>query len=449
VTHRRRDPYTLSRAAAVEQARAQPRNRRLHEARSLADYAPHALAYPLLPENLVLVVAFGLGQALLDALFPHLWLARLLPCALVVFLLEVVAHTARGYGEPPRFTTAHLVAAFGRALPAMGLVGLAVVSLIVLVDRELHGATLVAFAFWSLALPAQLALLAITDDAFTAFDLRRAWHCLTAGGFAYAMLVVVTATVLAEPADIDLAWGALTDHLPASGSVVADLLQVYALFAVAHLLGAAFHLRRDALGLQAVVAARSEAEADAESLQESVARLLKLADEEEHHERHEAAAQLLLTAPFGSYPARPWLEELFEGACRRPKPYFAEAAGQRLVAHLVATQQWARALEVVVHAAQRWPRFQPANLDERVELARRAFELRATLAFRQLTERLEALGAAPQAVDLGFLVARWRAERDDDAAGALAALAPLLARTEHPAHRRIAALDAALRGGRG
>jgi len=448
MSHRKRDPYTLSRNAAVEQARALPRNRRLHEARSLADYAPQALIYPLLPENLVLVLAFGLGQALLDALLPDLWLARLLPCALVVFLLEVIAHTAQGFGEPPRFTAGHLVAAFGRALPAIFLVGIAAASLYELAERRMFGATLLAFGAWCLVLPAMLGHLALDGEWIEALDPRRWLDCLVAGGFACAMLVVLAATVLAAPAGIELAWGAIAARLPVAGSVAADLLQVWALLAVAHLLGAAFHIRREALGLRVILAARSEDEADAESLQESVARVLALADAEEHHRRDEAAVRLLATAGIGGHPPRAWLEELFEGACRRPKPYFADTAGQRLVAHLCANQQWARALEVVVHAAQHWARFQPGTLAERTALAHQAFERRAALAFRQLTERLDELGDAPQVVELGFLAARWRAEREDDAAGALALLAPLLARTEHPMHRRIAALDAALRGGR-
>lgn len=445
--HRRLDPYARSRAAAVERARADPRNRRLLEARSLADYLPHALTYPLLPENLVLVVVFGLGQALLDVLLPDLWLAKLLPCALVVYLLEVASHTAHGHAHPPPFTATHLASAAGRALPAMLVVALFVIALVQLERRELHGAALVAWAATSIVLPALLGLLALTDELLVAVDPRRWWGCVRAGGFAYWILVVVAAAVLAGPAGIAPAFGAALEALSTVGVVGLDLLQVWAFIAAAHLLGAAFHLRREALGFEAIVAAKSEAEADAESLQESVARLLKLADDEEHHERHPAAVQLLLTAPIGSYPARPWLEELFEGACRRPKPYFAEAAGQRLVAHLCAAGLWPRALEIVVLAAQRWPRFQPATIEQRVALAHQAFERRATFAFRQLTERLEELGPAPAAVELGFLAARWRVEHEGDPAGARALLAPLLGRTEHPLHRRIAALDAALRSG--
>lgn len=446
--HRRVDPYTRSRVAARDQARSDPRNQRLHSAPSLADYAPQALLYPLQVENLVLVLGFGLAQTGLAMLFPDLWLAKLVPCALVVFLLEVVFHTAHGFATPPIFTVEHLVGVASRGLIAIVLVAAVAFGLAAAATSADPGTTLLLLGAGAILLPAQLGLLALTGEIAVAIDPRRWWGVLVAGGVAYWIVVVVTLAALAGAAGLRPAWSGALAALPAPGVFASELAQVYFFFAVAHLLGAAFHLRREVLGFEAIVTGRSEGEHDAESLQESVARLLKLADEEEHHERHDAAVQLLLTAPFGSYPARPWLEELFEGACRRPKPYFAEAAGQRLVAHLVAVQQWARALEVVVHATQRWPRFQPAALDQRVALAEHALELRATLAFRQLTERLEALGAAPQAVDLGFLVARWRAERDADPAGALRALAPLLARTEHPRHRRIAALDAALRGGR-
>jgi hypothetical protein len=446
--HRRVDPYSRSRLAARDLARADPRNRRLHAAPSLADYAPQALLYPLQVENLVLIAGFGLAQAAIAALFPDLWIAKLVPCALVVYLLEVVSHTAHGFATAPTFTVDHLVGVASRGFVAIVLVGAVAFGLAAAVQGLGPDLALALLAAAAVLLPVQLGLLALTGEVAVAFDPRRWWGVLAAGGAAYWTVVVIALAALAGPAGLRPAWVEALAALPAPGLVAAELGQVYAFIAVAHLLGAAFHLRREVLGFEAIVTGRSEGEHDAESLQESVARLLKLADEEEHHERHPAAAQLLLTAPFGSYPARQWLEELFEGACRRPKPYFAEAAGQRLVAHLVAAQQWARALEVVVHAAQRWPRFQPGALDHRVVLAQHAFERGAALAFRQLTERLDELGAAPQAVDLAFLAARWRAEREDDAAGALRLLAPLLERKEHPTHRRIAALDAALRGGR-
>ena len=444
--HRKLDPYALSRRAALEQARGDPRNQRLHQARSLAEFAPQALLYPLIPENLVLVVVFGLGQAAFDALLPGLWLAKLVPCALVVFLLEVVAHTAHGHGAPLRFTVDHLVSTAWRAVQAMVFVVGAVLLLIELARRDAPLATLAAYAACSLVLPAQLGLLAISDEFVAALDPRRWWDCVSAGGVAYAILVVLTAGALAGAAGVVPLWQAWLDVAQGVGLIAVDLAQVYLFFAAAHLLGAAFHVRREALGLVVLLQGKPAEEQDAESLAESVARVLALADEEEHHSRHDQAVALLATAPIGGHPPRPWLEALFEGACRRPKPYFAEAAGQRLIAQLVATQQWARALEVVVYAAQRWPRFQPAALDQRLLLAQHALERGDGYAFRQLTERLVELGVAPQAVDLGFLVARWCAERDDDAPAALAVLAPLLAQREHPTHRRIAALDAALRG---
>lgn len=445
VTHRRRDPYALSRDAARAQARAEPRNARLLEARSLAQYAPQAVLYPLYPENLVLVLGFGVLQAIFDALLPDLWLTALLPCALVVYLLEVIAHTAQGHGTAPPFTADHLTTALGRALPAILVVLTVVVAIIHFGRADAPGAALMVLALASLLLPAQLGLLALTGESLASLDPRGWWNCIAAGGVAYALLVALTAVALASVAGLAPAWDQLFGGAPFITGVVVESLKVWAVLGAAHLLGAAFHLRREQLGLKVALSAKSDEESSTESREESVARLLALADAEESAGRPEAAVALLTTAPIGSHPTRPWLEDLFEGACRRPKPYFADSAGQRLVAHLVAEQQWVRALEIVVLAAQRWSRFQPAAADERLKLATQAFERGHALAFRLLTA--EHAAAGPIAVDLAFLAARWRAEREGDEAGARTLLAPLLAQSGHPAQRRIAAYAAALDAG--
>ena len=444
-THRRLDPYALSRDAARAQARAEPRNARLLEARSLAQYAPQALRYPLYLENLVLVLGFGALQALIDSLLPEIWITALLPCALVVYLLEVIAHTSQGHGTAPAFTVDHLTSALSRALPAILVVLMVAVAIVQFGRNDEPGLALLTLAAASLLLPAQLGLLALTGETLASLDPRGWWRCIVAGGMAYALLVALTAVALASVAGIAPSWAAPIGDLPLVGGVALESFKVYAALAAAHLLGAAFHLRRGQLGLKVALSAKSDDESATESREESVARLLALADAEEDRRRPEAAVALLTTAPIGSHAPRPWLEDLFEGACCRPKPYFADSAGQRLVAHLVAEQQWVRALEIVVLAAQRWPRFQPASPEERLKLATQAFERGAALAFHRLTAEPETAGQS--ALELGFLAARWRAEREGDEAGARAMLVPLLAAASHPAQRRIAAYAAALDAG--
>lgn len=449
MAHRKLDPYSRARDAARELARADPRNKRLHEARSLLEYLPAIAVYPLRLEVLLTLVVLAFGLWLGFATIGGIWLGVFFVAAAIVYWLEIVGVTALGFGAPPRFAAA----AFGRLGDSLRvIIPLGCVSALVWFGaaRDQPLLHFGGIALGAVALPAILVVVAVEGDLFAALDPRRWLRFVVDGGVAYWAVMATAGYLVSRVAEVGVPTDAadVITNVERFTAYADRLVMLYLAFAAAHLLGAAVFLRREALGFQAVLQGKGEAEVSAESLQESVARLLALADEEEHHGRHEQAVRLLATEPFAGHPPRQWLEELFEGACRRPKPYFAEAAGQRLVAHLVGAQQWARALEVVVLAAQRWPRFQPAALDQRVALAQQALERRAALAFRQLTERLEELGAAPQAVDLAFLVARWRAEREDDAAGALQALAPLLERKEHPAHRRIAALDAALRGGR-
>lgn len=414
-------------------------------------YLPTAAVYPLCPELIGVVLVIGSGiwfgfQALIG-----LWLGIPLLSGAMAYLVEITARTANGFATPPTFTAQHFVELPALGFAALLLLGLAVVGV---TAAERHAAPwvgiggLVAIA---LALPASLVVLGLERRLLRALDPRRVIPLMFQGGIAYLVIAALTAFVLRDavallpdaPSAEELAGGRK------GGGLLWALAVFYLALVAAHLLGAAVFLRRKAFDFRPTLEPMTELDESAVSLQESVARLLALADEEEHHSRHDAAVALLTTAAIGSHAPRPWLEELFEGACRRSKPYFAEAAGQRLVAHLVSIKQWVRALEVVVHAAQRWPRFQPANLDERVLLAQHAFDRHGVFAFRQLTERLEELGSAPQAVELGLLAARWRAEHDGDVAGALKLLAPLLALKAHPAHRRITALDAALRVGRG
>lgn len=449
MAHRQLDPYSRARDAARDLARADPRNRRLHDARSLLEYLPAVAAYPLNLEVLLAALVLGTGFWLGTATIAGIWLGVAFSVGIVIYWLEIVRATAIGYGAPPGFAAT----AFGRLLDAL-LALLPVVAFVVLAgfgaSRGMPALHYGAIGVGAAVLPAILVVIAVEGSLIEALDPRRWARFVFDGGGPYWTTMALAAFLL---------WRAAAIGAPTASDVITNLerftgiadriLMVGLAFVFAHLLGAAVFLRREALGFQAVLQGKGDDEIATESLQESVARLLKLADAEEHHGRHEQAVSLIATEPMSSHAPRQWLEELFEGACRRPKPYFAEAAGQRLVAHLCAAQQWTRALEVVVHAAQRWHRFEPASLDDRVRLAGHALERGDALAFRQLTLHLDELGADPHAVELGFLVARWRAEREQDATGALAALAPLLARTEHPSHRRIAALDAALRGGAG
>lgn len=446
-THRRLDPYSRSRDAALELARADPRNARLHGARSLLAYLPFAFVYPLAPECLLLVVLLGAGIWLGFQALVGLWFGVPLLAGALVYLLEVAAHAANGFGTTPVFTAAHLAHLPLVALEAV-LIGALAVSAVMVGERSSSD-----WVVWSapvvggLLLPGVLVTLAVEQSLLRALDPRQLAAFVLRGGVPYLAVAALTALLLhAAPGQLPGVPEAseLISGRKTSGVLWAITVFYLALVA-AHLLGAMVFLRREALGFAAVLQAKSADQLDSESLQESVARLLALADVEEDQRRGDAAANLLRTGPFGSHAARPWLEELFEGACRRPKPYFAEAAGQRLVSHLVTTRQWPRALEVVVHATQRWSRFQPSSLPERVTLAEQALERGMAHAFRQLSADIGALGADPAAVDLGFLAARWAAEREDNHAAARAHLAPLLARREHPSHRRIVALDAALR----
>jgi hypothetical protein len=441
--HRRTDPYARGREEARALARAEPRNARLHGARSLLAYLPWVLLYPLYPELLVLVVLLGAALWLSFASLLGLWLGVPLLAGLLAYLMEIVQASANGRATAPVYTAAHLSRMPLLAFEALLLFALAICTVFVAGHAEAAWIGGVALVGVGLLVPAAFVLLGLEGSLEPALDPRNLVALIAGGGGAYLMVALVCMALLwfapellpAAPKATELATGR------ASAGPLFAVGVVYGAFAAAHLLGAMVYLRREALGLRVTLAGRSAEEEAHETLQESVARCWTQVDAALMAEDDAAAERLVRTHPFSAHPPHPWLEAMFEAALARPKPFLIIAAGERLLAELIAQKRWPRALEVYVHAGERWARFQPAAPAERVQLATIAFERGHALAFTRLTEHLAEAG--PAAAELRFLAARWRAERDGDETAAKLLLAPLL-QTEGPLRQKAAAYLAAL-----
>lgn len=442
-THRRLDPYARGREAARDLARAEPRNARLHGARSLLAYLPSVALYPLYPELLVLVVLLGAALWLGFASLLGLWLGVPLLAGLLAYLMEIVAASANGYATAPVFTSAHISRLPLLAFKALLLLCFALCVVYVARQSEDVWIRWAVLLVTGLLTPGAFVLLGLEGRFTLALDPRSLVALIAGGGGAYLGVALLCCALLwfapdllpAAPKATELATGR------ASAGPLFAVGVVYGAFAAAHLLGAMVHLRREALGLKVTLSGRGEEEEARESLQESVARCWAQVDAALMALDDAAAERLVRTYPYASHPPHPFLEAMFEAALARPKPYLIIAAGERLLGHLVANQRWPRALEVYVHASGRWARFQPAAPAERVQLADAALERGDGVAFAKLVDQLDDAGAA--AAELRFLAARWRAERDGDAAAARALLAPLL-EVEGPLRRKAAAYAAAL-----
>lgn len=443
-THRRLDPYARGREVARDLARADPRNARLHSARSLLAYLPWVALYPLYPELLVLVVVAGAALWLGFQSLTGLWLGVPLLAGLLTYLVEVVAATANGYATAPAFTAAHLTRLPLIAFKALLLLALAVSVVFVAGHNDAAWIGWAALVGVGLVTPACLALLGLEGGLAPALDPRNLAAFVSGGGAAYLGVALLCMVLLyfapqllpQTPTAVELVGGG------AGAGPLWSVWVVYLAIAAAHLLGATVFIRREALGLRVTLAGRSADEHASETLQESVARCWIQVEAALMAEDDAAAERLVRTHPYGGHPPHAFLEAMFDRALAQPKPYLVIAAGERLLAHLIAARRWPRALEVYVHASERWARFQPALPSDRVQLATIALERGHALAFTRLTH--ESAAAGEIAADLTFLAARWRAERDGDEAGARALLAPLLVAPAHPAQRRIAAYLAAL-----
>jgi len=446
MARRRRDPYGLALEAAAELARSDPRNRRLIEARSLILYLPWVAVYPLRPYNLALVSIIGSLLWFAGQMITGIPLAIALLGAAVTYLLEIVVHTSNGFGTSPTFTSGHYAELSSNAIKGLLLVAVAVGVVLHARDSDQPTALPLALGLTSIVLTCALAQVAIERSLTAAFDPRRWIGLITGGGWSLALVFALVAIALYAAAGA-IRQPSATDVLGQHefSGVGYAIFVMYALFAGAHLLGAALYLQRGALGTAAILRAKTDAERVNESVAEAAHQVMAQASALADREAHAEADAQLRTASLGHHDPRQFLEALFDLAMTRPTPYFAEATGQRLLSHLVSARQWPRALEVLMHASYRWSSFQPGTKLERVRLAEAALERGDARAFRHLVEGCAALGDAPERIELAFLAARWLAERDRDEPAALAQLRALqLDARGHPLQKRIAAYAAAI-----
>jgi hypothetical protein len=286
-------------------------------------------------------------------------------------------------------------------------------------------------------LPAFLASLALQPDLLSILNPLVLAKFLWYTGFAYMLSSLLLAGV-------GFAGLGLAGHVSAISS---DILLIYGLIFVSHMVGYVAYHKQDELGI-AVSVERPTEEGLAEQAQAMrVAEILGEVDRHLQANMPKAAHDALLSDD-GAEQAnlRGFHEDLFEGLRQRHQDALSLVQGQRLLALLVQQKRLPRALDICEQCLDLDKTFLPAPPASVGQLAEQALKDRRMPLFARLDAAAHA--RAPQgdeAVSLQFLKAQALVAQKQDAAG-LALLTPLLARTGHPWAPRIRALHQALQG---
>lgn len=407
-------------------------------------YLPRLLHYPVRGYGLFVTVTCGVMLWIIG--YAGVWG---IPASGIVFgwmsyyFMDVVQRTATGHAIPPPMGTEVLFQ--GDKLRLAMLVGyIGAVVLLILSARHAghHGIAAGVLCLGIYVLPAFVAALALQPDVLSVINplllLKFLWHT----GFAYLLASLLLAAV-------GFVGYALAGHLSALSS---DILLVYGLIFVSHMVGYVAYHRQDELGI-AVSVERPTEERQAEQAQ--VMRVAEiLAQVDRHLEAHEAqTAKAALLADDGAEQPNPraFHEELFEGLRLRHQDALSLVQGTRLIRFLVKERRLPRALDILEQCLDVSKDFLPEPPSLVGLLAEQAIRDKRLALFTKLDAAVRAVQPQGEAaVSLQFLkaqalVAQKQGQRDNDAA-ALKLLTPLLAAAAHPWAARIQALHKALSG---
>lgn len=400
-------------------------------------YLPQLLYYPVRGYGLGIVLVMGFLAWLAGYAGPFgIALTAVLSGWLGHYCMLVVSQTANGHAVPPPLGTEVLFQGdklrFGLLICYLGTLSLLLLPLL----RPEHPAWgMAAFLAGIYLFPAFLASLALQGDLLAAINpftwVRFAWQM----GLPYLLASLVLAGV-------GFLMVFLSGH---AGEVVGTLLTLYTLIFVCHLIGYVAYHRQDEIGL-AVAVQRPTPELEAALAQAAHFKEV-MATVDRHLDAHEprtALAALMADDGMELPNPRGYHEDLFEALRQRHQDELSLQQGSRLIRLLVQQKHLSRALDIceLCLDVSRHYVTQPASLMP--QLAEQAWRDKRLPLFARIADQvLAALPGSDEAVSVQFLKAQMLVQDKKDAA-ALALLTPLLGRTAHPLHGRIAALHQAL-----
>jgi len=402
-------------------------------------YLPRLLLYPVRGYGLFVTVSFGIFLWIIG--YAGVWgipASGILFGWISYYFMDVVQRTATGHAIPPPMGSEVMFQ--GDKLRLAMLVGYigAVVLLTLSAKSAGHpGLAALAVCLGIYALPAFLASLALQPDLLSILSplvlLKFLWHT----GFAYMLASLLLAAV-------GIAGLALAGHLSALSS---DILLIYGLIFVSHMVGYVAYHKQDELGI-AVSVERPTDESRAEAAQAMrIAEILAEVDRHLQADMPKTARDALLSDDGSEQPnPRGFHEDLFEALRQRHQDALSLVQGTRLIQFLMKERRLARALDILEQCLDVSKDYLPEPASLIGPLAEQSLKDKRMPLFARLDAAVHA--RAPQgdeAVILQFLKAQALVGQKQDAAG-LALLTPLLARSGHPWGPRIQALHQALRG---
>lgn len=405
-------------------------------------YLPWILRYPLSGNCLGVIVMLSLFGALslkssmvLPPPLPDTGLPLLVITSIwtLFYLMRVIECSAQGYATPPPMGAdvvylSPLLIFRILLLPALYL------NAALWLAPQYPAAPSLFGALAALTVPVYWLILATEDDLAAALNPLRGIAVVLTLGWPY-MLACGLLTLLVLM--LQTLWGSW-----ATAPLIA--LAAYLLYASCHLLGYLAYHQHQRLGLQVAVRHPDEVAREREQKDRIDALLVRIENCLLNHDERGAAREIEAETG-GPVSVRQSFEDLFTRLLSRGTPLLQHTAGRKLITALLAEQRKERALEVAETCLNKNAHFEPATVLELEQLARQALAGKYLQTFERLLHHLdERYPGDPFLITAQFLRAQARAEQQNDEAGALALLQPLLAHTRHPLHSRIAGYARAL-----
>lgn len=402
-------------------------------------YLPRLLLYPVRGYGLFVTVSFGIFLWIIG--YAGIWgvpAAGILFGWISYYFMDVVQRTATGHAIAPPMGSE--VMAQGDKLRLAMLVGyIGAVVLLTLSARSTGhpGLAALAVCLGIYTLPAFVASLALQPDLLSILNplnlLKFLWHT----GFAYILASLLLAAV-------GFTGLSLAGHVSALSS---DILLIYGLIFVSHMVGYVAYHKQDQLGIAVSVERPTEERLAEQTQAMRIAEILGEVDRHLQANMPKTARDALLSDD-GAEQANPrgFHEDLFEALRQRHQDALSLVQGTRLIQFLAKERRLARALDILEQCLDVSRDYLPEPASLIGPLAEQAIKDKRMPLFARLDAAVHA--RAPQgdeAVILQFLKAQALVGQKQDAAG-LALLTPLLGRTGHPWGARIQALHQALQG---
>ena len=409
-------------------------DRRMADTPALRAYLPRILLYPLsghaLPALLMFTLFLWIG---LQSIFGIALLAIVSPWVFH-YAEAVIERTAMGQSTPPLFGGDMIF--LGGLSALRPLIGIALIVGAWQVARP-AGPVAAAMALGAgvFLFPAFMLLLTVQNSLAAALNPLQWLQVIVGAGLVYPAVCLVLAAAAAGA--VLLAGTA--------GLALTLFVAIYTWLMVCHLLGYVAYHHAEKLGLDVKPHLPADERHQQEQQQARLAALLLKIDAALAAKDLQAAGDALYHEPGGPANVLRFHEELFQQCERRGNAGLLHAQGQRLITQLIQHKRLPQALDAAETCFDAHRDFAPAKPEQAVLLAEQALQSKRLGLFERLAGDGDTRYAGqPAAVSLAFLKAKYWYEHRRDESKAREALKPLLAETQHPQHRQIAAYARAL-----